>query len=218
MIILAGDSYTAHSGARYLNVFSATRAFSISSKNQGLDETTVKAGYTYNLERFTEIVFHNRGTDDLNIDFELSDLQIMNGGNTAVEIGNEPWIAGLRNPISVVANATVDNGNMSKNVSNNFAPIPAAKVTIADGQTVEVFAARAALNRKVTLQLVTNSLDDGKIRIGDSAVNATATKGFFVAGNLDAAGGYEWETETPVFVHNYSGGEIELAGGEIWRS
>jgi hypothetical protein len=216
MIISAGDSLTI-GAAKYLNVFSANRAFTISSKDEGLEKTTVKAGFTYDLEGYGLITFHNDSNEDLDFEYEMSTLKVT-GSNSGVEILNTPSIQKIIEPIVVTASATVEDGKMASNVSNNFAPIADAKMTILDGATVEVFSAKSALNRMAAIQLITNSATMGKIRIGDSAANTTATKGFFVNGHEDAPGGYEWETETSVFVHNYSGESITLAGGETWRA
>jgi len=217
VIISAGNSQMFGAGARYFNVFSANRSFAISSKNQGLDKTTVKSGYSYDLEKFSEITIHNDGIDDLNIEFELSNLKVVTGSNSGVEVTNVPSIQKIVEPIQVNATSTVENGKMAKLVSNNFAPIATAKATILDGATVEVFPARIGLNRVAVIQLITNSTNMSKISIADSAVNASPTSGIFVQGNLDAPGGYELETETAIYVHNFSGETITLAGGETWR-
>lgn len=99
MIIPAKDSHELVTGNRYLHVQSANRPFAISSVNQGMEKTTVKAGFSYDLHGVDIIIIHNNGDDELIIDVESSDLKIVSGSSAGVEIVNTLNVKQIIDPV-----------------------------------------------------------------------------------------------------------------------
>lgn len=199
----------------YLSILDASGDFKLTNPKVGVVAGSV--GRQYQLQDISDMLFINDGQSPINIEYEVANIVITAVGKGAVTVSNEIVVKRIVEAIQVNANATVDNGKMAKLACNDFAPFDPTKTTIAAGATVQVLPARAALNRLVTVQLITDSPTMGEIRLGDSALNATATKGLFLQGHKDAPAGYEWETETAVFIHNPTANPIEIAGGEQWR-
>lgn len=216
IVLNAGKERLIKTSGLYLSIINSTANFNVESPLFG--SVVGEVGRQYELTGVNEVTFINPNETAIEIEYESANIKVSTSGKGVVTVGNEIIVKRIVEAIQVNANATVDDGKMAKKVSNVFAPIDDAKITIPNNATVEVFAAKAALNRLVAIQLVTDNSSMGKIRIGTSALNTSSTKGLFVQGNLDAPGGYEIETETPVFVHNYSGHSVTLAGGETWRA
>ncbi len=216
LILKVGEERMVPTGGLFLSIIDADGSFKLSNPKTGVISGSV--GRQYQLKDISEMLFFNDSQSVITIEYEVANIVITSVGKGAVTIANEVVVSRIVEAIQVESSATVENGKMAKNVSTAFLPVPDNRITIPSGQTLEVFAARAALNRMVALQIITNNVDMGKIRIGNSIANTTPTKGFFVQGNEDAPAGYEWETETAVFVCNYSGHDITLAGGETWRA
>lgn len=176
MIIEAGGEITL-GAAKYLNVFSANRAFAISSKDEGLAKTTVKAGFSYDLEGYRLVTFHNDGIDDLNAEFEMSTLRILTGSSSGVEIVNEPWLMGFRNPIAVTAEATVENGTMHVLAASSLADI--ADININANSAKDILVANA--DRKSALIQVISATKT-PVRIGGATV--ASGRGIYASGSL----------------------------------
>jgi len=217
IILKVGEERPIPTGGLYLSIVEASAKFTVKAPDLG-GELVGETGRQFKLVGIAQVWLVNGSDSPITVEYESSNIEVSASSKGVVTIGNEVVVSRIVEAIQVESSATVENGKMAKNVSNAFLPVPDNRITILDGQTVEVFAARVALNRMVALQLITNNADMGKIRIGNSAANTTSTKGFFVQGNEDAPAGYEWETETAVFVCNYSGHDITLAGGETWRA
>lgn len=176
MIIKAGETHTL-GAAKYLNVFSSNRAFSISSKDEGLAKTTVKAGFSYDLEGYRLITFHNDGIDDLDTDFEMSTLRVVTGSNAGVEILNTPTIQRIIEPIAVTAEATVENGTMHLIAAGSLADI--VDITINANSAKDILVANA--DRKSALIQVISATKT-PVRIGGATV--ASGRGIYASGSL----------------------------------
>jgi hypothetical protein len=201
---------------KFLSIINADAEFKVESLEIG--SLVGEVGRQFELDTIRAVNFVNDTDVDIDVSYETSNIKVHTSGKGVVTVGNEVVVKRIVEAIQVNASATVEDGKMSKKVSNAFLPIDTAKISIAAGATIEVFTARASLNRKVTLQLITDIPNMSEIRIGNSAENTTATKGIFLQGHKDAPSAYQWETETAVFVHNPNATAIDLAGGEEWRA
>lgn len=202
-----------NTGYKWLNVFSASHAFEIASPAHGLSNFSVRSGRSYDVAQYNQVNLYNpSSTDVLTIDLEVSPLQAT---SQSVDIANEPWIAGIREAIQVTAAATVENGKMSMLPANSVNPI---SDTVIPANGITLFApARVAVNRQVTIQIITDDVDMSKVRVGaDSGL--LANEGIFLTGNIDSPAGYEWETETAVYIRNMTDKPVTVTGGEQWRS
>ena len=208
----AGVERTIQTSGLYLSIINATGKFSVESPQFGA--VVGEVGRQYELPGITQVTFVNPGDTDLDIEFETANIKVSASGKGIVTVGNEVIVKRIMEAIQVTASATVENGNMARLTGNQFAPL--GTTTIPAGQTVKVVNSRQALNRLVTLQLVTDDPTMGEIRLGTTA--GTAPAGIFVQGHKDAPGGYEWATEAAVYVHNPTGSPVTLAGGEQWRA
>jgi len=200
----------------YLNILSASAQFVVESPEIGV--LAGKANKQFTMGEYRSVNFVNNTDAPIDIEYEVANIITTSSGEANVNIQNEVVVKRIVEAIQVNASATVEDGKMATNVSDIFLPVPDNRVTISNGQTLEVFAARPALNRLVALQLITAHDDLSKICMSNTQANAANKKGFFLQGNEDAPAGYEWQTETSVWVHNYSGHSITLAGGEMWRA
>lgn len=200
----------------FLSILDASGNFKLSNPKIGVVAGSV--GRQYQLTDIADMLFINDTETAINIEYEVANIVITAVGKSAVTVSNEIVVSRIVEAIQVNASSTVEDGKMSKNVSNNFLPLADSKTTVNAGATVEIFAQRSALNRVAIIQLITDSPDMAEIRIGDSALNIGANKGIFLQGHKDAPSAYEWETETSVFVHNPTAQAITLAGGETWRT
>jgi len=203
-------------GGLFLSIIDADGTFKLVNPKTGVVSGSV--GRQYRLEDINDMLFVNDSASEINIEYEVANIIITSVGKGSVTVTNEVVVSRIVEAIQVDATSTVEDGKMAKNVANNFSPLALVKTSIAAGATVEILAARAALNRTAIIQLITDSVDMAEIRIGSSALNTTATVGIFLQGNKDAPSAYEWETETAIFVHNPTATAITLAGGETWRA
>jgi len=210
------DEVLIQTSGKFLSIIDATTAFKIHSPSFGV--LVGEVGRQYELTNVSEVTFVNDSGAILNLEYEVANIKVSSGGKGLVSVSNEIVVKRIVEAIQVNATSTVENGKMSKLVSNNFEPISFVNSTIVAGATVKVLAARAALNRLVTIQLITDDVNMGEVRIANSALNATATSGIFLQGNKDAPAGYEWETETDIYVHNPTASAVTIAGGEQWRT
>jgi hypothetical protein len=216
LTLKVGETRPVPTSKAYLNILSASANFIVESPEIG--RLTGKTNKRFEMGTFRSVDFVNESNASIDIEFEIANIKTTSSGESNVNVQNEVVVKRIVEAIQVNASATVEDGKMSKKVANIFQPIDAAKVSIEAGATIEVFPARAALNRKVTLQLITDNPDMSEIRVGNSADNTTATKGIFMKGHEDVPAVYQWETETAVFVHNPNLTAITLAGGEEWRA
>lgn len=177
MIIKAGGTLT-HGASKYLNVFSASRAFSISSKDENLEKTIVKAGYSYDLEGYRVITLHNDGQDDLDVEFEMSTLRVVTGSSAGVEIVNNPSIQRIIEPISVSVNTTLENGTV--HVVSASLVVDKADISIEAGQYKDVLLANAD-RKSALIQVISETRTP--IRIG--GVNVARNRGIYASGSID---------------------------------
>jgi hypothetical protein len=212
--LTAGEERRINTPAKYLSIINASNSFKIESPFIGSVVGEVNRQYV--LDEIKEVVFVNDKATVSDIEYENANIEIRTGSKGAVAISNEVVVTRIVEPIQVNANATVENGKMAALVSDNFAPIAVNKTSIGAGQTVEVLVARAALNRSVTLQLITDSVDMGDIRVGSTALNAV--DGVFMQGNKDAPAQFTLETATAVFIHNPTASAVTIGGCEQWRA
>ncbi|GHE87482.1 hypothetical protein [Thalassotalea profundi] len=217
LILKVGEERPISTAGLFLSIVESSAKFVIKSDLLGGD-VIGETNKQLKIPNVPMVHFVNESQDPISITYESLNIEAWLSGKGSVSVSNDVVVQKIVEPIAVTASATVEDGKMAMNVSNAFAPIDPSKITIADGATVEIFPARNELNRKVIVQIVTDSAVMGKARIGASALEVSTTKGIFINGNLDASSGYEWETTTAVVIHNYSGETIELAGGEMWRS
>lgn len=175
MIIKAGETLT-QGASKYLNVFSASRAFSISSKDENLEKTIVKAGYSYDLEGYRVITLHNDGQDDLDVEFEMSTLRVVTGSSAGVEIVNNPSIQRIIEPISVSVNTTLENGTVHVVSASLLAD--KADITIAAGESKDVLLVDAG-RKSALIQVISETRTP--IRIG--GVNVARNRGIYASGS-----------------------------------
>lgn len=212
--IQSGEERRINTPPKYLSIVDAVNNFTIESPFFG--SVVGEVGRQYNLESVNEVVFVNDNETPIDIEYETANIQITTSGKGVVTVGNEIVVKRIVEAIQVNASATVENGKMAMFVANNFAPIAVAKTNIGAGQTIEVLLSRAALSRTVILQLITDSVDMGDIRIGSTALNAV--DGIFMQGNKDAPAQFVLETATAVFVHNPTESAVTIGGCEQWRA
>ena len=195
MIIKAKSSYDAPAGARYLNVFSASSAFTISSKSEGLTETTVKSGFSYDLESIGVVTFHNRSDTDLHVEFEISSLRIITGSNAGVDIVNQPVIQRIVEPIAVTAQATVENGTVHVISGKQFTD--STDVTLGAQAKVKLLSENP--DRKAALiQVISDTRTS--VRIGSSSVGAS--RGLFASGSLTNPAIIPIESGAEIYAYN----------------
>jgi len=207
VIISAGSSQD-FGASKYLNVFSANRAFTISSKDEGLNETTVKAGFTYDLEHYNVITVHNRGADDLDIDFEMSDLRMITGSNAGVEILNAPTIEKINQPISVTAEATVENGTMHMILGASIAE--QADKTIDATSSKELLGANP--NRKKAIIQIISDTRTG-LRFGGATI--AAGRGVYAAGSKANPAMYIEESTGAIHAYNEDDAQAKVTITEV---
>jgi len=202
--------------AMFLSIINSTGNFTLESPKFGA--LVGEVGRQYELQNVNQLTFVNNSDAPLDIEFEIANIKVHTSGKGVVSVSNEIVVKRIVEAIQVNANATVEDGKMAKKVCNIFAPFDHLNATIAAGSTVKVLASREALNRVITIQLITDSVLMGEMRLGDSALNATVNRGIWLQGNKDAPAAFEWETETALYIHNPTNNPITIAGGEQWRT
>ncbi|REL31080.1 hypothetical protein [Thalassotalea euphylliae] len=214
--LAAGEQRDVKSAGLYLSIVEASGKFIIKGDGLGT-ELTGEVGRVLKLPNINNLTFENRGAVDIDIDYESANIEVSASGKGVVSVGNEPWIAGMRNAIKVDANATVENGKMAMLPASGYLPLP--DLTIPAGQARKFANARVgSTNRAVIIQTITESnADISRLRIGVSNTTAVAGKGIILLGDIDSLAGYEFETETEVWLYNESTEDATVTGGEQWR-
>ena len=196
MIILAKGVLKV-GAARYLNVFSASHSFYISSKDEGLAKTVVKAGFSYDLGSYAFITLHNDDIEDLDVEFEVSNLKIVTGSNTGVSIVNNPSIQRIIEPISVSVNTTLENGTVHVVSASLLAD--KADITIAAGESKSVLLADAG-RKSALIQVISETRTP--IRIG--GVNVARNRGIYASGSKGNPAIIPIDCQGVVRIHNES--------------
>lgn len=213
----AGEERAVQTGGLFLSIIEASSKFIVTGESVG-GELTGETGRQFEIPNIRQVTLINRSANTVEIEYESSNIKASNAGKGVVQVGNEVVVKRISEPMEVKANATVNDGNVTLNSTNAFASIHSSKTTVAVNSGLEIFPARAAIGRKVLLQLITNKSELGLVRIGSSELDTSANKGIVLRGNKAAVGSFEWETETSIYVFNASKNDIELAGGEMWRA
>lgn len=211
------EEKTIPTSGKFLSIVNASNSFKIQSPEIGVVVGEVNRQYV--LDSIREVVFVNDKATAIDIEWETSNIEIRTGNKGAVSINGEVVVSRIVEAIQVTADATVENGKMSQLTANNFAEIPVAKTSVGAGQTVEVLASRAALNRAVILQSITVDADGELLELRVGSTSQNAPNGLFMKGNEDAPAQLVLETETAVFVHNpHATKTVTIAGCEQWRA
>ena len=202
-------------GGLYLSIIEASAKFIV--KGQGLGgELTGEIGRQFKVPGINQVEFENRSGSPIDIEYESSNIEVFNSSKGVVSVGNEITVKRIVEAIQVNANATVENGKMTDLSANAYAPL--ANLNIPVGQARKFADARAESGRIVTVQPVTEGNTDlSKLRIG---INNTVDNsgGILIMGDIDSLTGYEFPTETEVWLFNAGDEAAEVTGGERWRS
>lgn len=191
-------------GARYLNIFSATHAFLVSNPNEQLTATTVKSGFSYDVQAYTTLWIENPSdTEVLNVELEIGNLQVLSGGSSAVEIANNPTIQRIIEPIAVTAEATVENGTVHVISGASFAEQPDKTI---NAGTKQLLLAENLNRKKAIIQIISATRTD--IRFG--GVTVAAGRGIYAAGSKTSPAHVEIETGAAIYAHNEDGANQAL--------
>ena len=197
----------------FLSIVEASAKFKVVAPELGGD-LIGETGRQFKLPAIVQVWFVNDSGSPIDIEFESSNIEVSNSGKGIVTVGNEIVVKRIVEAIEVNANATVENGKMSNLAATAFLAIN--DLTIPVGEVRKFANARAMPGRKVIIQTVTDDVDLSILRIGSSAA-LTANQGIFLQGNLDAVAGYEFDTETAVYIRNVGNKDAVVTGGEQWR-
>lgn len=199
MIIPAGGTHQIASRERYLDILSANRPFSISSKSQGLDRTTVKPGYSYDLGDIDIIDIHNDGQSDLIVELETSDLKTINGSSAGVEVVNAVTVNEIVHPVEAHTKAV-----------NPVSVTTPPDVTIAKGQGKKLVGANPA---RYELVIQNISAIRGEARVGDA--NVSSNRGLVVVGSRKVPGSTTLTHGGEVWAFNNSDADVTLSLMEV---
>lgn len=204
-------------GKKWLNVFSVSAPIVFKSIEHSMEET-LRSAKSYDVEGLFSAQLYNPLDEDVTVDFENSELQT---ASSVTNVGNEPWIAGIRQPIRVDAQATVENGKMSMLGATSMRAVP--DITIPSYGIVLFAPARVGrTSRRVTVQIITpdEAIQDpsglSKIRIGSSS-SLKQNEGIYLQGTINSSQGYELETDTPIYIRNMTNDTVVITGAEQWR-
>lgn len=200
-------------GGLFLSIVEASAKFKVAAPELGGD-LIGETGRQFKLPGISQVLFVNESDSPIDIEFESSNIEVSTSGKGIVTVSNEIVVKRIVEAIQVNANATVENGKMSNLAATAFLAIN--DLTIPAGEVRKFANARAMPGRKVIIQTVTDDVDLSTIRIGSSAA-LTANQGVYLQGNLDAVAGYEFDTETTVYIRNVGAKDAVIAGGEQWR-
>lgn len=200
-------------GGLFLSIVEASAMFNLTAPELGA-VLIGESGRHFKLPGIAQVWFVNESASPIDIVYESSNVEVSSSGKGVVTVVNEIVVKRIVEAIQVNANATVENGKMSNLAATNVLAIN--DLTIPAGGVLKFADARAMPGRKVIIQTVTDDVDLSMIRIGSSAA-LTANQGIFLQGNLDAVAGYEFDTETAVYIRNVGDKEAVIAGGEQWR-
>lgn len=170
----------------------------ISNPDKGLAETRIYQADTPILQDFNMIYVKNNNATESTITLQSTSIpiQVSDGGSVSISGGS---IDSIIEPISVTAQATVENGTVT-NLSH-LTLEDAADLTINAGATVTVLAAdNAASKRTVLVQNI--SATETQLRVGGATV--AAGRGAIIKGSIDAIASYENNILGAVKVHNES--------------
>jgi hypothetical protein len=211
----AGEVRPIATGGLFLSIVEASAKFIVKGSGLG-GELTGEIGRQFKVPGITQVEFENRNDSPVTIDYESSNIEVSSGSKGVVSVGNEITVKRIVEAIQVNANATVDNGKMADLPANAYVPLP--DLNIPAGQVRKFADARVATNRVVTIQTVTTGNTDlSKLRIGVNNL-VDGAGGIVMLGDIDAIAGYEFATETEVWIYNDSAEAADVAGGEKWRA
>ncbi|MBY6095125.1 hypothetical protein [Ferrimonas balearica] len=200
-------------GARWLNVISASGAFIIANHDQGLPDTTMKGGWIADVQDFTAVELQNPGAEAVTIELQCSALRIQASGSNSVEVSNAVVVERINQALQVTASATVDGGTMA-NLSANRHQALATK-TINPGETVKLCDARMAAGRAVLMQVLSADDTTAQVRISHEAPGESS--GLMLLGSAIAPALHRWAAETAVYMRNTGTAPAIVTGAEIWR-
>lgn len=211
--LAVGESRRVPTGGLYLSIIFASAEFVVRAPELGGD-LVGETNKQFKLPNINQVHFVNESLAAIDVKYEASNIESYSSGKGVVSVSNEIIVKRITEAIQVDANATVENGKMALLSSTGFAPIN--DLTIPAGQVRKFANARAQAGRKVTIQLTTNDSELSTVRIGTSAA-LTANQGIYLQGNLNAVAGYEFNTETDVYIFNSGAKDAVVTGAEQWR-
>jgi hypothetical protein len=182
---------------RYLVARTITGNIVISDPTLGLPEFTIKQSDNVEFEQSRSVTVRNAGAAVATVELQSSPVKIFSNDGGSVKISGGS-IDSILTPISVTAEATVENGTVTSQSPNVNSQ--SNDVVVAAGATVTVLVANGAVNRRVVI--VQNiSAAFTQVRVSASpAVN----RGALLAGSIDAISSLEIETVAEIKAYNAS--------------
>lgn len=197
----------------YLSIVNASAKFTV--KSPGIGVLVGEMGRQFELPQVRQVEFVNDSDEPVIVEYETSNIKVHTSGKGVVSVENEIVVKRIVEAIQVSANATVDNGKMAMLPAKSSQALN--DLVIPANQTRLFAPARPDVtNRKVTVQTVTQNAQLSMLRLGANA-DLGAGQGIVLVGNINAMGGYEFDTEQAVYIHNESDFDAKVAGGEVWR-
>lgn len=201
--------------SRFLNVLSVGGALDIESPQFDLKPIRVKSGWQLDLNGINEVYLYNAENAENIVEAQDAGIPISLGGGGGVTVENKPVIQRIEESIQVEAQATVDGGTVAivaRDVSNAI-----TKKTIEPGQRLRIVDARNAIDRKITLQLITENTQRSKVYIGaDQSISDD--RGLVLFGNIDSIASMSISNQSAVWAYNASNFDAHIIGVEEYST
>ncbi|CAM3708490.1 hypothetical protein VA7868_02928 [Vibrio aerogenes CECT 7868] len=173
---------------RYLIVRSTSAPVFISA--DGLRPQRLQTGDRINVEQFEQMFIEHHQSDDVNFDYQISDLEHKPAATDDIVIRR------IVEPIQFEAHVKVDDGLKVKTI------LPAQMstfddITIQPGESVRLTAGGF---RQVTIQVISDEMT--KVRIGDKSTGAN--RGLLVMGSKSAIGSLSIDYTGELYAYNAS--------------
>lgn len=195
---------------RYLNVLEVTGDV-LAQSSDGIKPFKFKGGRTLDVGNFESLELKNVGNTAATYDVEINNIKIEANSGGEVSIKGAVSVSDMP-PVSVTANATVQNGSMQLNEPNVIGTV--IDVTVAAGASAEIVPARAAKGRRIQL----NNVSESKTvcRVGDASV--AANRGTPLIGSKDIPSGWIVATRAAVHVFNASTEPAKISVTELYSN
>lgn len=187
MILQPGESQRYPLSGKYLIARKIVGKIFISDASIGMPDTEVRQSDIITLADSTLITVRNGSAAIVDIELQSTTVPIITNDGGAVTIAGGS-IDSILQPISVTAEATVENGTVTSQSPNINSQV--ADITIAAGATTTILAASPTDKRRVAI--LQNISDTATVlRIGGAP---TVNAGAILAGSIDGIASLEFDT------------------------
>jgi hypothetical protein len=211
----ANEKRRISTSSRFLNVLSIGGAVEVDSPSYDLKPVRVRSGWQLDLDAIPEVFITNlEGAQNI-VEMQDAGIKISLGGGGGVTIENKPVIQRIEEGLNVTANATVTGGSFTVVTRDIFTAL--SKVTISAGERAQFAPARVALDRKVTIQIVSDNSARAVVNVGNDAT-IDETKGVLLVGNINAIAAYEVSNQSAVWIYNSGAIDAVIMGVEEYST